>query len=161
MSLRKLLLISSAATLLAAAVACASDEGDDDDDDDDSSTANGITPCGNFPDGPKSCQAGQYCADEGFSECQNGCLSQTNCTSAQTCQKAPAEDVGSCQGSTPTVTCADVCAKLQACDPSVTQAECDQFCAGTNDVCKSCLVGENCPALLEGTACMAECGVEG
>ena len=51
-----------------------------------------MTPCGNFPDfEPKSCQAGQYCSDEGFSECTNGCLSETNCTSSQVCVKAPGE----------------------------------------------------------------------
>lgn len=110
-----------------------------------SSTGNGVTPCGNFPDSqPKSCQAGQYCADEIISDCQNGCLSNTNCASDQTCEKSAGEDVGTCQAVQGSTECAPVCAKLQACDPSITQAMCDQFCAGTNEACKTCVVNANC-----------------
>lgn len=158
MSLQKLLFSFSVAAFLVLPAACVSESDDDGDPD---TSQNGQTPCGSFPDDqPKTCQAGQYCADEIFSECVNGCLSNTNCASDQVCDKPAGLDVGTCQGEGTTVSCADVCAKLQACDPSITQAQCDQFCAGTNETCKSCVVGANCPALNEGTTCMAECGVQ-
>jgi len=77
--------------------------------------------------------------------------------------KAAGEDEGTCQNNVqpppPTgTTCETVCQKLMACDPSITQAQCDQTCAGFNDTCKTCIAGENCTALSSGTACMTECG---
>lgn len=32
------------------------------------------------------CQPGQYCADQTFSDCVNGCLSDVNCASNQYCE---------------------------------------------------------------------------
>ncbi len=44
----------------------------------------GTTECG--PEGGSvTCQAGQYCEDPRFAECQNGCLANSNCLSNQTC----------------------------------------------------------------------------
>jgi len=118
---------------------------------------NGITACGNFPDQqPKSCQAGQYCADEGFSECLNGCLSNVNCTSDQSCIKEAGQNVGTCQTVQGSVPCDTVCSKLKACAPATTDEMCDQFCAGTNDACKTCVANANCT---DADACTAECGL--
>ena len=120
---------------------------------------NGVTPCGSHPDNqPNSCAAGQYCADEIFSECVNGCLSNSNCADDQICVKDVGVEAGSCQAAPTSTSCTDVCSKMQACIPSTTQAQCDQFCNGANEACKSCVVGENCPSLIDGTACTSECG---
>lgn len=126
-----------------------------------STSANGVTPCGNFPDLiAKTCQAGQYCADEGFSECKVGCLSNTNCADNQTCEKAAGADVGACQNVTSGVSCADFCAKITVCDSSITMAQCNEVCPGFNDTCKKCVVDGNCPAIIEGS-CDAACGFSG
>jgi len=153
--------LATCLALAAAVVACGpTDDGDSDGSSSSSSgSANGVTPCGAFDGSPKSCPAGQYCADETLSICENGCLSNTNCADDQLCQKDPGYDVGTCQNTGSAVSCADLCAKLQACDPAITQAQCDQACAGLNDTCKSCIVGANCTELNDGTACYAECGV--
>ncbi len=116
---------------------------------------NGVTPCGMFGDQAVNCQAGQYCSDEVLNICENGCLSNTNCADEQTCEKAAGEDVGSCQMPMEGIDCADVCSKLQACDPSTTQEMCDQFCAGTNQECQQCVLDDNCPIL----NCDAQCGL--
>jgi hypothetical protein len=133
--------------------------GDDSDSSDDGGipTGNGVTPCGNFPDEmPKSCQAGQYCVDEILSDCSNGCLSDTNCTDDQLCVKESGEDVGSCQTEGTATTCEAVCEKLQACDPSVTDTQCNQFCSGVNDACRACVVEANCG---DDEACLTECSM--
>lgn len=122
-----------------------------------STSANGVTPCGDFPDfEPKSCQAGQYCADEKISDCQPGCLSNTNCADNQVCEKAAGADVGTCQNVTSPVGCEAFCEKLLACDPSGTQAECDQVCAMVNDACKQCILDNNCTGIMDG-ACDVAC----
>lgn len=108
-------------------------------------TRNGITPCGNFPDQQaKSCQAGQYCEDEILSKCTAGCLSNTNCASNQTCEKASGADVGSCQNMATSTDCGPVCDRVLACDNSITRPMCVQFCAGFNEACKKCILAANC-----------------
>jgi len=62
----------------------------------------GFTACGDFPDQePKTCNPGQYCEDEIFSECALGCLGNYNCEEGSECRKAPGEDVGVCDGAAP------------------------------------------------------------
>jgi hypothetical protein len=119
---------------------------------------NGVTSCGNFPDMiAKSCQAGQYCDDEGFSKCLNGCLSDTNCASNQTCEKASATKVGNCiNKTTPTATsCTDLCKKAIGCKAQTTQPMCEAACLGLTEACKACVISKPCNA--PDDACDAEC----
>ena len=109
-------------------------------------TGNGTTTCGDFPDGPKSCQAGQYCLDQTFSRCESGCLSDMNCASNQTCQKATGETTGSCQNKPMSTECGPVCDRLLPCEQGITRDMCLQFCAGFNEQCKQCILGANCTA---------------
>ena len=99
----------------------------------------GTTPCG-----VSTCQANQYCDNL---LCRLGCLSETNCTSAQICQKSGSEDVGSCQVKAPVANPAAACdrfaAKLEVCQPrewSSLVAACTQAkgraCTGA-DVCNA------------------------
>lgn len=60
----------------------------------------GFTACGNFMADrgtQNTCQPGQYCADDTFSTCSAGCLSDTNCASNQACVKDAGLQVGVCQ----------------------------------------------------------------
>ncbi len=132
---------------------CSVDVEDDESSSTGSSGSNGVTDCGSAV-----CQACQYCFDETFNDCSNGCLSNTNCAGDQTCQKGAGEDVGSCQNNGGGHNCAALCTKLQACDPSVTQGMCDQFCAGTNATCQQCILDANCS---DETACDSECSLGG
>lgn len=115
--------------------------------------SNGITPCGNFPDQqPKSCIAGQYCEDEIFSKCSDGCLSDTNCTSAQMCVKT-GTNVGSCQAKPAGKDCAAYIAKCNACGG--TPQECSQqACDALSADCVACIVDSNC-----GQGCESKCGL--
>ncbi len=88
----------------------------------------GFTACGNFPAGPVTCQPGQYCEDAIFSNCESGCLSNLNCTTDQTCVKASGQNVGTCQGTTPT------------CDPACSGDT--PHCLGTT--CVECLNPSHC-----------------
>lgn len=56
----------------------------------------GLTSCGEG-DNASTCQPGQYCDNAYFGLCDEGCLSDLNCGDEQLCEKAPGEDVGSCQ----------------------------------------------------------------
>jgi len=115
---------------------------------------NGITACGDFPDGPKSCQAGQYCSDQTFSRCEAGCLSDTNCASNQTCQKASGATTGSCQNKPTSTDCGPVCDRILPCETSLPRNTCLQLCAGFNEACKQCILGANCN---NPEACEAAC----
>lgn len=101
----KQLAISSLLALLLAA--CGGDDfagGDD---------RPGFTECGNYPDQMgKTCNPGQYCADEIFSDCSLGCLGDYNCESGSTCLKEPGDDVGSCDASSPPADEADAGAPM-------------------------------------------------
>jgi len=62
--------------------------------------APGFTPCGDFLAGwgeSVICQPGQYCADETFSECELGCLSDYNCEDGKYCSGASNQGPGSCR----------------------------------------------------------------
>lgn len=134
----------------------------------------GITPCGNFPDQvAKSCQASQYCQDEGFSKCAAGCLSDNNCTENQTCIKAGGANEGTCQtkstggggsgtgGATGGSACdgtafADAC-KLCSLSPMCADPN---FCKQLGEPCASCVVTTKvagCQTVA--TACKAQCGL--
>jgi|SRR5690606_2576703 len=116
----------------------------------------GTTECGQFA----TCQAGQYCEDPILATCTNGCLNNDNCASDQTCVKNAGENVGTCQNNMTNMgaSAEEVCSKLMACEPTTTQAMCDQFYAGTNATCHDCVANENCPALNFDNACATECG---
>ena len=60
----------------------------------------GYTACGDFfasHGAQNQCQPGQYCADDTFSSCAQGCLSDVNCAGNQVCAKDPGMQVGICQ----------------------------------------------------------------
>lgn len=117
----------------------------------------GLTPCGNFPDlDDKFCQPGQYCADQTFSDCQNGCLNDSNCASNQTCSKEAAANTGTCQNNAIEISCDDVCDRVLACDPVTPRNVCMQDCGGFNDECKTCLMDVNCN---ESSDCWEACGL--
>ncbi len=117
----------------------------------------GVTACGSVAGQPSSCQAGQYCADETFSRCVNGCLSNANCASDQECKKAGGENDGTCQNKTsapPTgVDCAAFCDKATACGVTSTTS-CDQVCKAVSSACRACVVDANCN---DPNACSTEC----
>lgn len=158
--------------------ACSSDSSTGDDDDDSTSSsggatssggssANGVTACGNNLREDVKCQAGQYCEDQTLSICTDGCLSNTNCADDQECIKADGENKGSCQkkvggGSSSSSSSSSggggatqdaFCEKAQACDTSITDAQCAQLYAATNDACHECVVDSNC-----GAGCDTVCG---
>lgn len=123
----------------------------------------GQTQCGPDPSFSVTCQAGQYCANQDLRDCQNGCLSNQNCASDQTCIIPTGESVGACQNNTnPTPTGAtrdEFCGRLQACDPAnYSDAFCDNFYAGTNAECHNCIAGANCANALD--VCASACGFE-
>lgn len=151
---------------LAAATACGGGGGDDLDP--------GFTACGDFPDQePKSCQPGQYCADEIFSECSNGCLSSINCLPEQSCQKAPGQDVGVCSGdaapdagpqqSDQLERCLDACTRLIECGlvTGAEGADCNRDCQSASDAERravaDCVLPWECETPLPGCIA-AECG---
>lgn len=132
---------------------------------------NGQLPTNTNPDNPPAttscgtvnCAVGQYCQDPTLAICQNGCLTDSNCASNQTCQKTAGATTGACvnkvvEPPTPTGNCDAFCSKSMACNPSITAAQCEQVCAGLNDTCKSCIAGANCASLDDETACQSECG---
>lgn len=124
----------------------------------------GTTPCGMFGDEAVSCPPGQYCADSVLSMCENGCLSNENCASDQTCEKADGEDVGTCQNNDATTTGAEgpteeeFCDKLLICDMSGTMEQCSIVYAGTNVECHQCIIDGNCGDINDGS-CDAACGI--
>lgn len=121
--------------------------------------ANGTTPCA--PPGLDTvCQAGQYCEDAVLAMCTNGCLSNENCTSEQTCIKEPGMDVGSCQNMLDDVSQADFCEKMLTCDVAgeISAEYCGLIYAGTNSTCHHCVIDGNCGDLNAG-ACDSSCGL--
>lgn len=78
----------------------------------------GTTPCGS-----QTCQPGSYCFN---GACVPGCLSVSNCTSAEECDKSSG-DVGSCKAKTTSpeagpppagADCETFCKKYEGCDPT-------------------------------------------
>lgn len=173
MSLRQIFLGLFATTALLMP-ACAGDDGDDSDGSDSSATTSGGGSGGSSTGGAEGdgvtdctppalekvvCQAGQYCADQVLGDCQNGCLSNDNCTSEQTCEKAAGEDVGSCQNTGPGGPSLDeVCMKLLTCDQSGTMDQCTTFYNATNEGCHQCIVDGNCGDINDGS-CDSSCGL--
>jgi hypothetical protein len=108
----------------------------------------GFTDCG-----VQRCQPGQHCNNL---VCVNGCASDVNCASGQTCQDIDADlRTGTCQGSSvppPTKDCDAYCAKAAACQ-SPTVSMCEQECAGFSSECVACVVDSNC-----GDGCETLCG---
>lgn len=156
----------------AGSLACGGDDGETSDGDGTESTsastggtgetgtADGVTDC--TPPGLDEvvCQAGQYCADSVLGQCENGCLSNDNCTSEQVCDKADGENVGSCQntedtGSGPTEE--EFCDKLLTCDMTGTMEQCSLIYTGTNEGCHQCIIDGNCGDVNNGS-CDADCG---
>ncbi len=149
--------------------ACGSDGSEDE--------RQGFTACGNFPDSqPKTCNPGQYCSDEGFSECSLGCLGDYNCEEGSVCRKEPGEDEGACDGSGPAPTpdgggstgnalqaCLDACSILTGCGAiDVGEgAQCNSDCNGLSDgqrqAVADCVGDWNCSGSIP--ACLGlECG---
>lgn len=143
-------------TLLVAFVACGGEGDADPGPTGGTDPQQGFTSCGNFPDMvAKSCQPGQYCADAAFSECKAGCLSNVNCASDQTCQKAAGETTGACQNNATTTSsssasssssgggggnnlarCQDACKKMLQCGllDAADGAQCTNECSEASDV---------------------------
>lgn len=67
------------------------------DGDDDRLHIRGYTSCGDFAGDDKVCQPGQFCADEMWSECEIGCLSDVNCASNQVCVLTRTREPGYCE----------------------------------------------------------------
>ncbi len=150
-------------------VACGGDDSGSDDE------RPGFTACGAFPDDvPKTCNPGQYCADEIFSECSLGCLGDYNCESGSTCRKEAGEDVGTCDGSqplpdggTPTgnalQACLDACSTLTACgaidvgEGAQCNSDCDGLSDGQRQAVADCVGDWDCSGNIP--ACLGlECG---
>lgn len=112
----------------------------------------GTTNCG-----VQTCQAGAYCLNLA---CVPGCLSNTNCASAESCEKSGGNTVGTCNrtnvespDAAPVAPdCTTFCSKLEACDPqgwSTVTAQCSQakgrtcacidVCGAKKSSCISCV----------------------
>ncbi len=119
----------------------------------------GVTDCSSQGFGEVVCQAGQYCEDSVLSICTNGCLSNDNCTSEQTCEKGAGEDVGSCQNVGPGgPSLEEFCMKLLTCDMSGTMDQCTTVYNATNEGCHQCIVDGNCGDV-NGGSCDMACGI--
>ena len=134
-----------------------------------STQTRGFTSCGGV-----TCQPGQYCHDERFADCWNGCLSDLNCTDNQVCDKA-SSDEGVCQNVTPpnnnntnTVTdeiarCKAACSDAQACGllDVATTVECTAACGVLSDpqakALADCVDNQGCSLGLPGCYNL-ECG---
>lgn len=132
----------------------------------------GQTSCG--ADFTQTCKAGQYCSDETFSECSNGCLSDNNCACNQTCVIGAGETVGTCRNRQTAVcgngmceagetaaSCASDCAQSAVCGNGVceggeTPATCGADCQQVqNPVC-----GNNICEINELSGCIDDCRAE-
>ncbi|HVZ36678.1 MAG TPA: hypothetical protein VG963_29820, partial [Polyangiaceae bacterium] len=92
------------------------------------------TPCG-----VQTCSAGQYCDN---SLCSNGCLSDDNCASNQSCDKQAGENVGTCQThGTADKDCPAYVRKCVACGGD--NDECQRQCDVANAECTSCVVSQS------------------
>jgi hypothetical protein len=136
-----------------ATVACGGDGGDGDGDDGAGGTSSsggsgsgntGNTGnVGNTTCGASNCEAGQHCNN---GVCVNGCLTDANCGSNQSCQDI--DDVtstGTCRNNptAPMKDCDALCQKAQACnDPNA--ADCYQLCDAASAECVACLIDSNC-----------------
>lgn len=100
--------------------------------------------------GGVSCQAGQYCADDRFGRCENGCLSDGNCADNQFCDKTqhpdPFDDnVGSCENEEATrmmppstdelARCKQACTILTGCSAisAADAVECNNGCTTASE----------------------------
>ena len=98
MILRRMMpMVAALALVLSGCVMIDSDDGDGIDDEQ-QRLAPGYTPCGDAPDDTNTviCHPNQYCASQTFARCEEGCLSNDNCTDDQHCFKEYGEDIGTC-----------------------------------------------------------------
>ena len=167
-------LVLTASLCLACSVVACGDEGDDDAGNNggnnggktggnNGGASGGQTACFTAPAPEMYCQAGQFCEDSDLRICADGCLADNNCASNQTCDKSGGGNVGTCQntgGNNGGTSLEAFCDKIMACDSSVSSAMCEQVYNGVNETCRSCVAGENCPALndFDNPACARECG---
>ena len=121
-------------------------------------TSNGITSCGSFEGSPKQCIAGQYCSDETLSICDSGCLSNTNCTADQQCDKSSGGNVGVCQN-VASKDCTAFVAKCKSCNPAANDAQCNTQCEQVSAACAACAVSANCSDV--DMTCATPCGLSG
>jgi hypothetical protein len=100
----------------------------------------GTTVCG-----AGQCEAGQHCFN---GICINGCLTDNNCNSNQSCQDInPNTSVGTCRNRPMMATkdCDAFCMKAFACqDPEA--IFCMDQCIGLSAECVTCVVASNCGA---------------
>jgi hypothetical protein len=106
--------------------------------------------------GLQNCETGQHCYNM---VCLDGCLSDNNCGSNQTCQDIDTDShVGTCR-TKPTTTnkdCTSFCAKAQACfleGNDINPGNCMQACTAASKACVSCVNDSNC-----GQGCDDACG---
>lgn len=129
----------------------------------------GFTSCGG-----STCQPGQYCRDDRFDDCNNGCLSDLNCTDNQFCDKGNA-NTGVCQNKAPNPMnnnnnntdqiqrCKTACEDAQACGlfDVATTVECTAACGVLSDIqakaLADCVDNEGCGLGLPGCYNL-ECG---
>lgn len=100
-----------------------------------SGTRTGETECGG-----QKCSANQHC-DNLF--CADGCASDLNCASNQSCVKSGGENFGTCQNATTPTTkdCAGWQEKCVACGE--TAANCTAACKVITSECIECVKGES------------------
>lgn len=111
------------------------------------------------------CQPGQFCMDETFGTCANGCLADVNCSCDQKCQLAPGASIGSCtlvSGLTDLERCQDGCAKMLQCglltaaDSAGCNAKCDNDSESERKTLADCVETWTCGPL---PSCLAgACG---
>lgn len=109
-----------------------------------STAASGTTPCGT-----QTCQAGSYCFN---GACVPGCLSVSNCTGTEECDKSSG-DIGTCKAKTTTP---------PADDASAPAADCDTFCKkyeGCDPAGWTTLLGQCKTAKNRTCVCADVCGV--
>lgn len=113
----------------------------------------GETQCGNA-----ICQAGRYCENSNSSVCLNGCASNNNCATGETCEKVGIQTIGTCKGGAAPVDCGAICDKLKVCSPDdfPGQTECVTKCNALSTTCKTCLSDAGCDS--GPNACATECG---
>jgi hypothetical protein len=85
--------------------------------------------------GAVSCQIGQYCEDARASRCVDGCLSNQDCASNQTCDTSNKRCVNNVAATSQGQRCSQACDKAR---------NCNAITAAQNSMCKSkCLTNPN------------------
>lgn len=144
-------------------LAACGDDGDDGNDEggdgDSSGGGGGKGEGGTTTCGLQTCESGQYCSNM---ICLDGCLSDKNCASNQTCEDMNEDThVGTCRNKPQQATkdCDAFCDKAEACfleGNDVNAANCMQACKAASAACVSCVNDSNC-----GQGCDDVCGDSG